>query len=335
MKKLFIYISCIFITVFTYSQNYIPPQQQELVYLSMRVDMDNYIFWNDLIAQQKNSKRILVSIPTGSDLGLSPNMSWLNKNNLYFYLIGNEQNTSKEIKLLKKQNNIVQITFDDSDGKGRMRQKQYVLSHGVKLFRFNLQTGKFSYTGFILHNMNFAVSPDDASLCTIDDQEPGNIDKLQMYNLNDGTVITNDIFKKKKADVEDLYYYRFKPYVFYDTDGYPDYLQQTDPKLIWTYGEEYFSAAGTIDWQTCSFEWFPGSLWKNLNYYVSDGPLNVRSQPGKEGIKIFSLSQGKKILVTETSKIETIDGITAPWVRIWDDRANTGWVFSGYLKKIQ
>jgi hypothetical protein len=335
MKKLFIYICCIFITAFTYSQNYIPPQQQELVYIKTRYDMDYHVVWNDLTAQKNNNKRILVSIPTGSYSGLDPDMTWLNKNNLYFYLVGNEQITSEELKLLKKQNNIEQITFDNSHGDVSMIQKQYVLSHGVKLFRFDLQTGKFSYTGFILHNMNFAVSPDDTRLCTIDEQAPGNIDKLLMYNLNDGTIISHDIFKKTKADIDYSYYYKFQPYVFYDNEGHADYLQQTDPKLIWTYGVEHFSAAGTIDWQTCSFEWFPGFLWKKLNYYVSDGPLNVRSQPGKEGIKIFSLPQGKKILVTETGKIETIDGITAPWVRIWDDRANTGWVFSGYLKKIQ
>jgi hypothetical protein len=39
--------------------------------------------------------------------------------------------------------------------------------------------------------------------------------------------------------------------------------------------------------------------------------------------------------IIETSKSETIDGITAPWIRIVSQTGYTGWCFSGYVKQIE
>lgn len=72
---------------------------------------------------------------------------------------------------------------------------------------------------------------------------------------------------------------------------------------------------------------------------ASDG-LRVRSEPSLGAKKIDTLAFGEYVLVAKKGEVVTIDGITAPWVKIvvGDEseesyRDKNGWVFGGYLSK--
>jgi hypothetical protein len=47
---------------------------------------------------------------------------------------------------------------------------------------------------------------------------------------------------------------------------------------------------------------------------------------------ITTLQKNTMVQVLVTGKTETIDGITAPWVKVMSDTGYVGWCFSGYLK---
>jgi hypothetical protein len=47
------------------------------------------------------------------------------------------------------------------------------------------------------------------------------------------------------------------------------------------------------------------------------------------------LPAGTDVQVLETGDLVTIDGITAPWVRVLSSTGYTGWCFGGYLEKIK
>ncbi|MGQ9706573.1 MAG: tetratricopeptide repeat protein [bacterium] len=67
--------------------------------------------------------------------------------------------------------------------------------------------------------------------------------------------------------------------------------------------------------------------------YVSAGPLNLRSQPSKDGKVITVLGKDEPITALEKStNEETIDGITAPWYRVKTKTGDEGWVFGGYIR---
>lgn len=334
-------ISTVFIV---YAKEYIPPLPNEDVYVTGRIESissNDHIVWDDLIARSKNSQRLLVSIPLGANGGLSGNETWLTRKYLYFYLLGNEQLNNKIIKKFAQRNNVKNKLFGEGE-EGRESQQDYIITHGMDLFRFNLQTGEFFNTGFTLHSMDFAVSPDDRRICVRTEKFGNEPEKLSMYDLNDGTCI-NDNLLKEHPEIGTIGAFRFHERYFFKSvkteyafTGIPP---QTWPDLIWDLNVDPILWEGKINWNTCTVEVYGFSMetWKP-NYYVLDGPLNIRSDPGLQEEKMFQyqLVTGTKVLVTETGKTETIDGITAPWVWIWGDGGNTyGWVFSGYLKKIQ
>jgi hypothetical protein len=345
MRKINIFIVSFFIVFYGYSQSYFSPKGNEEIYISGRTEdiaSNDYIWWDDLIAWRQNSPQVLISIPLGERHGLSHNKTWLTRKYLYFYLLGNERLNDIKLKKFAKENSIQKKSFGEGEDGWEVQQK-YVITHGMDLFRFDLQTGEFSNTGFTLHSMDFAVSPDDSRICVRAIYLNTSDDKLAMYDLNDGSCINDDLLKKhseigKNGDFM-LQCRSFCYGNLYDTSARCGDLQQIWPDLIWSFGAEYPDWAGKINWKTCAVEIynFTKEKWKP-NYYVSDGPLNIRSDAGLEGKKMFfyKLPAGAKVLVTETGKTETIDGITAPWVWIWTENANIfGWVFSGYLKKIQ
>jgi len=67
--------------------------------------------------------------------------------------------------------------------------------------------------------------------------------------------------------------------------------------------------------------------------YVSSGPLNLRSQPSKDGKVITVIGKDEPVTVLEKStNQDTIDGITAPWYRVKTKAGDEGWVFGGYIR---
>ena len=348
MKKFSICIICLLSAVAAGAKDYVPPQPDEVVFVSPErleyISSCEYILWNDLIARKQDVNRVLISIPLGTNGGVQQDMTWSTDRYLYFYLLGNERLDNKKLRDFAEQNGIQEKTFGEIGGTGWDNQSEYVLSTGMTLFRFDLQTGEFSSTGFTLHNMEFAVSPDDTRICTkyrVPEETGGYSEKLAMYSLEDGSCISEDItesYPEIGTDGEFIFYGR--SYCYGKSNDHficSGDLQQTWPDLIWSCGYEYQLWWGKIDWNTCAVVPFSkGSM--EPNYYVSDGPLNMRTDPGLNGRKMFfyQLPTGTKVFVTETGKTETIDGITAPWVWIWtEDTRFYGWVFSGYLKKTE
>ena len=75
-------------------------------------------------------------------------------------------------------------------------------------------------------------------------------------------------------------------------------------------------------------------------YVTAIDGLRVRSEPSLTAKKIDTLSFGEYVLVAKKGELVTIDGITAPWVKVafGDEseksyRDKNGWVFGGYLSK--
>ncbi len=62
--------------------------------------------------------------------------------------------------------------------------------------------------------------------------------------------------------------------------------------------------------------------------------LRLRDEPNTSSLMVTTLSHGSAVQVLETGEIQTIDGITAPWVKVLSESGYTGWCFSGYLEAI-
>jgi len=73
----------------------------------------------------------------------------------------------------------------------------------------------------------------------------------------------------------------------------------------------------------------------NLNtseFYYATGNLRLRSEPDTSvDNRITSISEGDAVELLEIGRPDTIDGITAPWVKVKTSDGSVGWVFSGYL----
>ncbi|MCL2382475.1 MAG: SH3 domain-containing protein [Treponema sp.] len=63
--------------------------------------------------------------------------------------------------------------------------------------------------------------------------------------------------------------------------------------------------------------------------------LRARDDPTTTSLIVTTLDLGAEVQILETGPTATIDGITAPWVRIQTANGFTGWSFSGYLEPIQ
>lgn len=73
----------------------------------------------------------------------------------------------------------------------------------------------------------------------------------------------------------------------------------------------------------------------NTIFFATDN-LNIRESSGVGGKKLSMAKKGSTLNVIEVGRKETIDGITAPWVRVRLEDGTEGWCFAGYItaKKI-
>ena len=62
--------------------------------------------------------------------------------------------------------------------------------------------------------------------------------------------------------------------------------------------------------------------------------LRVRENPDASSAIVTTLDTGTEVQVLETGNLETIGGITAPWVKVLSANGFTGWAFSGYLESL-
>jgi hypothetical protein len=71
-----------------------------------------------------------------------------------------------------------------------------------------------------------------------------------------------------------------------------------------------------------------------MTHYVTDN-LRLRDGNNLASRTITTLPQYTALGIIETGRTETIDGITAPWIRIVSQTGFTGWCFSGYVRQIE
>ena len=68
--------------------------------------------------------------------------------------------------------------------------------------------------------------------------------------------------------------------------------------------------------------------------YITYRSIYLFSEPNLYSTIIMTLSEGKNLILLEKGENISIEGIDAPWVKIKSENNETGWCFSGYLKKI-
>ena len=64
--------------------------------------------------------------------------------------------------------------------------------------------------------------------------------------------------------------------------------------------------------------------------YAADN-LNIRAAPNVRGEKVVLAGKGSPLTVLKEGKKETIDGITAPWIKVRLPDGKEGWCFAGYI----
>jgi hypothetical protein len=115
------------------------------------------------------------------------------------------------------------------------------------------------------------------------------------------------------------------------------------PEQLQTLREAYETLIGTLKIKQ------KDGAWKNIeaktpvipyekthtattNLHIRDG--YIRDGYGSISPIRLTIPQGTDVQVLNTGRMETIDGITAPWVLVTTAKGDTGWCFSGYLQKI-
>jgi hypothetical protein len=71
-----------------------------------------------------------------------------------------------------------------------------------------------------------------------------------------------------------------------------------------------------------------------MTHYVTDN-LRLRNNNTLSSLIITTLPKYTALRIIETAKSETIDGITAPWIKIESQTGYIGWCFSGYVSQIE
>jgi TolB-like protein len=71
-----------------------------------------------------------------------------------------------------------------------------------------------------------------------------------------------------------------------------------------------------------------------MTHYVTDN-LRLRNGDTLSSLTITVLPRYTALRIIETGKSETIDGITASWIKIATQSGYTGWCFSGYVRRIE
>jgi hypothetical protein len=67
--------------------------------------------------------------------------------------------------------------------------------------------------------------------------------------------------------------------------------------------------------------------------YRSEFRLRLRSRPDTGGTVLVTIPKGTRVKLLEMGKTETVDGMSAPWVKVLLEDGGEGWCFSGYLKE--
>ncbi len=62
--------------------------------------------------------------------------------------------------------------------------------------------------------------------------------------------------------------------------------------------------------------------------------LRLRDSANTTSKIVSTLSKNTGVQLLETGPSATIDGITAPWVKVLSNNGYTGWCFSGYLEPL-
>jgi hypothetical protein len=87
-------------------------------------------------------------------------------------------------------------------------------------------------------------------------------------------------------------------------------------------------ADGTMDYPP------PVDISSYRETHTTTTRLRLRDNPHTSSLIVTTLNSGIEVQVLETGAIATIDGITAPWVRVLSSNSFTGWCFSGFLEEI-
>ena len=76
---------------------------------------------------------------------------------------------------------------------------------------------------------------------------------------------------------------------------------------------------------------FPNN--ENIVIHYVTANLRLRDSDDLSSDAITTLPQYTTVKILETGRTETIDGITAPWIRVVSQTGFTGWCFSGYVSQ--
>jgi hypothetical protein len=104
-------------------------------------------------------------------------------------------------------------------------------------------------------------------------------------------------------------------------EGYID-LQDMTFHLTWAEDEEYMRLYSPLD------------MAGYTTSHITLDNLRLRDSPDTSAAVVTTLLQGADVQILETGAAATIDGITAPWVKVLSSSGYTGWCFSGYLEPI-
>jgi hypothetical protein len=98
-----------------------------------------------------------------------------------------------------------------------------------------------------------------------------------------------------------------------------------DKKLIITWPRR---ADGSMDYPP------PTDMSKYSATHKTLDNLRMRDNSNTTSLLVTTLQKDTDVQVLETGTNTTIDGITAPWVKILSSTGYTGWCFSGYLEEL-
>lgn len=133
------------------------------------------------------------------------------------------------------------------------------------------------------------------------------------------------------------------PYTLYFSKGsydYEKYIQLTSACAIYDFTEIPQQTVTTLSFLNSRDNFYKDGKRLKGMYVNSKEGLTVREEPTQGAKRRCGLKHGEYVILEEFGKTDTIDGITAPWVKIildtaeWKSREpEYGWVFSGYLEK--
>jgi hypothetical protein len=115
--------------------------------------------------------------------------------------------------------------------------------------------------------------------------------------------------------------------------GLPDTINGITGRWVWCAAD-----SGETGWY---FSVYLESLYAPVSFaketegrsYRSEFNLRLRSRPDTGGTVLVTIPAGTRLKLLEMGKTETVDGMSAPWVKVLLEDGGEGWCFSGYLKE--